>query len=194
MRLGSPTAFMDELGSECFTFVLTADTSALSPSNSNTGLKAAKEFQAPVVLGTASFRPYRHKEYSTLDPISQAYSRKDDPALLEPWIDNWEIKLLAVDPSIQKQGIASLMLRLVEEEIRRRWEAAVVGELATVGAKRDRSKGKERKLRLLLSTLKEMNAAFYERRGWVLTEDRRMGKGFQGSEIGFGSGFMEKWG
>lgn len=73
---------------------------------------------------------------------------------------------MAVDPALQGQGLASQLLDLTIEEIK----------------KRERG---EKEVVLLLSTMKAMNEGFYARRGWTASNTRVFPRGTSGSRDGF---------
>ena len=125
----------------------------------------------------------------------------------DPEEERWELKYLVTDPALHGQGLASSLLNLCEAEVKRRFELgrlqeteARVRPVAEAGAE-GKGKGdvavseegvKPKKLRLLLSTIAEMNQAFYERRGWKWTAENKVPIGELGSETGFRVVFMDK--
>lgn len=95
------------------------------------------------VVATASAKPHAIN------------ARKDSTWLrLEPIPDGkeaWELSTMAVDPSLQRQGLASYLMRVTEEEVKRRFTSDVASK-----------EGK--KLVLVITTVKERNEAFYMRK------------------------------
>ncbi|KAG8989763.1 hypothetical protein FRB94_014029, partial [Tulasnella sp. JGI-2019a] len=102
--------------------------------------------------------------------------------------DVWELKMLVVDPTLQKQGLASLLMNLVEAEVVRR-TAEKRSQLSTMqdvvdimpNSKRatEQSNGPVvgKKVILTLDTCREINEAYYVRRGFVTTEVKPQRKG-----------------
>lgn len=108
------------------------------------------------------------------DTASSAGAEEED----EETLPTWEICAMVVDPELQGRGIASQLMSLAINTIRRQ----VRDELQTQVGDRE-GKGK---VRLFLTTLKELNEEYYKRKGWTTTSERRFGPGVGGSEAGFG--------
>jgi GNAT superfamily N-acetyltransferase len=107
------------------------------------------------VIATANCRRF----FGT-DPESDSpWVRRVKP---EPGVDEWELKLMAVDPGIQKQGLAQYIMNLVEEEVTRESQLDFDRERLTQGAKLT-----TRSVKLVLNTPQEINGAFYEKRGYT---------------------------
>lgn len=79
----------------------------------------------------------------------------------------WEIKFLVTHPKNKGQGLASCTLDLIQDEIRKR---------AGLG-----------RIRLVLSTLKELNLSFYQKRGFEQTGEVVVPSGV-GDAAGTGNG------
>ena len=90
---------------------------------------------------------------------------------------------MAVEPELQGRGIAGQIMDITVEEIKRRVRNAASFQDRKVG---DASVGEKRQVMLLLSTMQEVNEAYYRKRGWVCTGVRRFGSGVLGSRDGFG--------
>ncbi|KAG8981580.1 hypothetical protein FRB93_008534 [Tulasnella sp. JGI-2019a] len=105
--------------------------------------------------------------------------------------DVWELKMLVVDPTLQKQGLASLLMNLVEAEVVRR-TAEKRSQLSTMQDVVDIMLNSKRateqpngpvvgkKVILTLDTCREINEAYYVRRGFVTTEVKPQRKGVFG--------------
>jgi GNAT superfamily N-acetyltransferase len=99
----------------------------------------------------------------------------------EPDTEGWELSSMAVDPALQRQGLAGLLMDLVEGEVRRRFLVArAEGGKAGVG------------LVMLLTTIKEINWGFYSRRGYAADYETYHGPEWLGSEGPFTVVHMSK--
>ena len=94
-----------------------------------------------------------------------------------PGKEYWEVKLLCVHPSIQGQGIASMLITALEAEVKRQHEAQQQSLTATSsgdheGAREDIPNETEvnKELRMILSTVEAANGPFYAKRGYVTTK------------------------
>jgi len=162
-RLDSHHQLVQELsGPGTFTYVITY-----------TGTKT--------VIGVASGK--RYKDAVVSKPLS-----KEDPkstfirsGVYGPKSEGWELSLMAVDPSLQRQGLAGLLMNLVESEVKRRF---VLGR-----AERGLP---ELGLIMLLTTVKEINWGFYVRRGYQLDYETVHEPGWLGSSTGFHVVHMSK--
>ena len=177
IRMESTDQLLRELGSQAFTygFVFADD---------------AKEIKD--VVATASGKPFRLRPPIEQDPKHMIFYYDEEHAS-PPNTETWELKLMSVDPRLQKNGLAGLMLGQVETEIRRRFEEKKLQDAKIPsGGEAPGMQVAQRKLRMILQTLYEMNGEFYIKRGWKLINTRKSEKGFLGSEAGFHVGFLEK--
>jgi GNAT superfamily N-acetyltransferase len=95
--------------------------------------------------------------------------------------EGWELSSMAVDPALQRQGLAGLLMDLVEGEVKRRFLVArAEGGKAGVG------------LVMLLTTIKEINGGFYARRGYGADYETYHGPEWLGSEGPFTVVHMSK--
>ena len=99
----------------------------------------------------------------------------------EPNTLGFELSSMAVSPSLQRQGLAGFLMTLVEEEVKRRF-------LIT----RAETGPPDLGLVMLLTTIKQINAEFYTRRGYSLDYETVHEAGFLGSENGFSVAHMSK--
>ncbi|KAG7009537.1 hypothetical protein G7Y79_00002g006520 [Physcia stellaris] len=175
-RLHSPTQLLEEIGPDGFCIL------------------AFSESGAGELVGTASAKPYTlpgkgEGEGGSLTEVNKLFKRKgEEPFALkqgtseaeeqEREYPTWELIPLAISPSLQGLGIASQLINLSIEEIKRRVRDAQKED-------EEESPGKG-KVRILLSTLKELNESFFLRKGWRTTSERRFEAGVGGSEAGFG--------
>jgi GNAT superfamily N-acetyltransferase len=162
-RLGSHDQLIAELsGPGIFTYVITY-----------TGTQT--------VIGTASAK--RYKDTVTFKPASEEVQKSSflRSGVFGPQSEGWELSLMAVDPSSQRQGLASLLMNLVEGELKRRF----VLDRAERGLP-------DLKLVMLLTTCKEVNWDFYVRRGYQLDYETYFGPGWLGSSTGYHVVHMSK--
>lgn len=152
-RLQSPKQIVQELGTGSFLYALT--------SHDDTG--------SEIVICSCSARPFTGevKPGSRFDrgPLPNA---KDEVT--------WEIKFLVTLPTMQGQGLASLLLSLVEKEL----------------VRMTRSCPDVKILRIVLSTLLEANSAFYTARGWTLTKQTHVPLSDSDLGTAFTIAFMDK--
>ena len=177
VRMHTTDQFLKELGQSAFTYGVVFSDDTRDP----------KE-----VIATVSGAPWTLRTPEEQDSRFRTFYY-DETHVAPPNTETWQLKLMVVDPRLQKNGLASLMLGLVETEIRRRFEAKKLGD-AQISSPDGKSAlpVAQRKLRLLLQTLYEMNGGFYAKRGWKLINLREREKGFMDSERGFHVAFMEK--
>lgn len=152
LRLQSEAQLMEEFSaSDAFTFVITY-----------TGAKVA--------LGTASAKPHRggSLKHGATGAERSIFTRMEP---LKGDVVGWELVTMAVDPLVQRQGLASMLMKMVEAEVKRR----------TISARLEEGKP----LVMLLSTVKEVNGAFYAKKGYVRDHEIQYGPGCMGSEHGF---------
>jgi GNAT superfamily N-acetyltransferase len=152
LRLQSEAQLVRELSaSGTFTFVVTY-----------TGTKVA--------LGTASAKPHCNGslEHDMTGAERSIFTRMEP---LKGDVASWELVAMAVDPPVQRQGLAGMLMEMVEVELKRR----------TVDAKSE----VEKPLVMLLSTVKEVNGDFYAKKGYMRDYETQYGPGCMGSEHGF---------
>ena len=130
--------------------------------------------ETEILIGTASAKPYTPTKSSSEsgDPAYLLFKRPAPPSSEAPTdttafpIPKYEILAMAVDPSLQGQGLASRMLGLVVEEIKSR----AVDEWSEKGLRG------EKRVQILLSTMQEVNETYYAKRGWRWLGDFRRGR------------------
>lgn len=109
----------------------------------------------------------------------------------------WELKIMGVDPSIQRQGLAGRLMKLCEDQIRR---------VASTSQSSERSNGvdavdgsyvgtriqEQPALYMVLTTVTESNYEFYSRRGYIKDYETYHPPGTLWSETGFHVVHMSK--
>ena len=180
-RFKSPTEVVNELVPEFFTYVI----SSKYPADSG---------QA-TVYATASAR--RLVAQSTYDEGAEGNAFKRLVKELPRDVDIWELKLLVVDLSLRKTGLASLLQDLLEAEIRKRSIEAKMEDTVmqsngpAIGAAIEQSKP-IKEIRLTLTTCQEVNEAYYLRKGYTTTRLKPFPAGYLGSALPFHVAEMEK--
>ena len=189
-----------DLGPNSFTYALTAPIASLLPSDSARQASSTSEPSPPRaldarVVASVSARAYAPKDPAQMDDIARRFLPPQDPRRQLPDGAHeaaWEMKFLVTDPDLFGHGLASALAKVVEHEMRRRWEleedasatrAAEARGLA-LPSRHGPARG-ERKLRVFLQTIKQMNEAWYRRRGYSVVHEGEFEKGFIGSEVGF---------
>ncbi|KAM0709542.1 hypothetical protein Q7P35_003581 [Cladosporium inversicolor] len=130
------------------------------------------------VIGVASGKRYKSTPLSQISVEKSAFTRTGAG---EVNTEGFELSSMAVSPSIQRQGLAGLLMNLVEEEVKRRF-------LIT----RTETGPPDLGLVMLLTTVKEINCEFYTRRDYRADYETFHGPGFLGSEVGFTVVHMSK--
>ena len=135
------------------------------------------------IVATASAKPYALAQKIALVPHNLAKMQNGDTTwkrLVSLGEDKevWELSTMAVDPRLQRQGLAGYLMKLTEDEVKRRF-------LAGPG-------GGEKQLIMAITTVKERMGPFYLRRGFK--EDYEIGypQGHLGSVKAFTVVFMSK--
>ncbi|CZT15001.1 uncharacterized protein RCC_12276 [Ramularia collo-cygni] len=112
---------------------------------------------SPTVLATASARPY-------LGPNTSGIISRNTPweriLPVQEGCEEWELKLMCTAPEAQGLGLATYMMGVVEEELRRR------------------RGGLGKKLRILLTTPRELTGEFYVRKGFEKDYETWRGEGY----------------
>jgi len=133
------------------------------------------------VIGVASGKRYKStasRQTPRMDVPKSAFTRT---GASDPNAEGFELSSMAVLPSLQRQGLAGLLMSLVETEVKRRF-------LVT----RAETGPPDLGLIMLLTTVKEINWVFYTRRGYQADYETFHGPGWLGSEEGFTVVHMSK--
>jgi GNAT superfamily N-acetyltransferase len=133
------------------------------------------------VIGVASGK--RYKSTASRQPVQievpkSAFTRT---GASEPNTEGFELSSMAVSPSLQRQGVAGLLMELVEEEVKRRFLIS-----------RAETGPPDLGLVMLLTTVKEINHQFYARRNYQVDYETFHDPGCLGSENGFTVVHMSK--
>ena len=180
VRLTDEASLLRSLTTESFTYALFYE---------------EDERDTPGVLATGSARPFHWKPPEEQDPRNATFFWAQDLSADSNY-EVWELKLLAVDPTMQKQGLATLLLGLLETEIRRRFEEKKLLDTKAWSTARNSGSSNavavRRKLKIVLMTIFEMNGEWYAKRGYKIFDQRSRERGFLGSETGFSIGMMVK--
>ena len=163
-RLQSKTQILQELGSDACTYLLY---STLASTSSKT---------IPTLLATASFQPFTGGFPTEMS--KEAKSFKNAPVALPEDFIAWELKLMAVEPQIQNQGVAPKILSIIEAEVQKR--ARAIGE-----ARAGRGESPVRETQLKLSTIREINEDFFLKKGFQVVGEKKHPPGTYGSKTGF---------
>ncbi|KAK5165689.1 uncharacterized protein LTR77_008611 [Saxophila tyrrhenica] len=161
-RLQYDNQLFDELGSTPGTF-----TYVISYTGTETAIATAS---AKRYIGTSAIlEPAPNDQANTF----KRFGLVDDDT------EAWELSTLAVDPQLRRQGLAGHLMRMREAEVKRRF---VVGM----------EKGGKAKLRMLLTTIKEVSGAFHLGRGFKVDYEVRYPEGHMGAPSGFTVVHMSK--
>jgi len=136
------------------------------------------------VLASVCAQPFAQptqKYLESLNPDRRVWLPPPTPEY-HPNAPRWFVKFLCVAPEIQRQGLASRLMDLIESPVRK----TVRGASGIV-------EGEHNGVVLVLSAFKETTGAFYTRKGWRTVEDRWMAPGFIGSQTGFFVAFMDRY-
>ena len=150
------------------------------------------------VIGSASAKPYTiskpNKElpgvtglFKRLPPANSSEKNDDDDHTPQ-----WEILAMSVDPVLQGRGLASQLMNLTIDEIKRRCGSGLRDTNIQIKDSNEPnittavSEGEKKKeVMLLLSTMQVLNESYYAKRGWTTTNTRWFPKGTSGSRDGF---------
>ena len=133
------------------------------------------------VIGVASAKRYKSTASRQAPRMEVPKSTFTRTGASEPNTEGFELSSMAVSPSLQRQGLAALLMQLVEAEVTRRFLIA-----------RAETGPPDLGLVMLLTTVKEINWEFYKRRGYSDDYETVHGPGWLGSESGFTVVHMSK--
>lgn len=122
-------------------------------------------------------QPAQHGQPLTADAV---FSRFEIGHARDPTVVFWEMKLLAVDPTVQRKGLAGWLVNAVEEEIVRRCAQSDLQHKAIMHVV------------VLLTTIRELNGEFYRKRGYLYDSERHYEAGVLNSEGAFTVVHMSK--
>ncbi|KAL9600703.1 MAG: hypothetical protein Q9219_003033 [cf. Caloplaca sp. 3 TL-2023] len=177
-RVLNETSFLEEVGKDGFILVLSVqDAEGQEEPIASISAKPFKELgYGEEVYGSEQLIHFKRKAAapagaSTSPNLIQTKGPENEqsnlasPVHLED-LPKWEIMCNVVHPDYQNRGIAALLFDAVMKEIRR---------------KETRSE----RVNIVITTMKELNEAYYQKRGFITTQERKFEKGVGGSEVGF---------
>ncbi|KAL8714292.1 MAG: hypothetical protein Q9225_006596 [Loekoesia sp. 1 TL-2023] len=123
---------------------------------------------APPPITSTSSSPLQTQDSNSGEDTVAPLEKGDDPP-------KWEIICNVVHPGYQKRGIAAQLFDALIREIRKR-----------------EPKSGSKRVHFVITTMKEMNEIYYQKRGYVTTREQRFEKGVGGSEVGFSVVEMER--
>ena len=85
--------------------------------------------------------------------------------------EEWELKLMAVGPAAQGQGMGGYLVKLAEEEVARRFRSKLKGL--------EPQQNSPQRLRMVMCTIKELKENFYARRGYIEDYEVSRGEGYK---------------
>ena len=195
-RLQKDEQLGEEVGPDGFTYIMLEE-SAVSDTRVDTFQQETRHqgfisSTGQRVVGTASAKPY-----TDINPAGQQpgddrvklFKRAPPPPSLtivkneDDTVPQWEILIMAVDPMLQGRGLATQLMNLTVDEIKKRCR---VGLHDTTAAQNGSLQGTKKEVMLLLSTLQEVNEDYYAKRGWTTTATKKFPPGTKGSRDGFG--------
>ncbi|KZV82354.1 hypothetical protein EXIGLDRAFT_729814 [Exidia glandulosa HHB12029] len=174
-RLVNSAQLVTELGSTAVTFILTQST--VSPEGHvDLRLLGTVTLEVHDEDGAAAHADADYGGRGAFDTIMY----QDSPPFAST-VAHRVVHFLAVDPSLMGKGLASWLMKHLEAE-------------AIAQLQRERlEEGKAwTTLRMVLSTINEINGKYYGKRGWKTLARREMPPGFLGSPGGFTLVRMEK--
>ena len=138
-------------------------------------------------LASVAMHPYRAPPPEELKALPDiAIQWMVQPSENDPQMPRWVLKQLCVAPQAQRNGLAGWLLDLTDNVLRQIvTQQKADPNVPEVTEECDGAK-------LVLSTAKEINGEFYEKRNWITTAEKRMVPGFMGSEGGFVVVLMER--
>ncbi|MCJ1337176.1 hypothetical protein MMC09_002456 [Bachmanniomyces sp. S44760] len=178
-RLESAEQIFEEIGPEYFTYIVSSSTESSDGSG------------VPTLHASASARVYEQQGNAQLPDVIKMFKRQEQAS--DDKSSTWELKLLVTDPVLHKQGLASVLMNLIEAEVKKRFEEGMLEKTVILpDGESEGPEGKKRQLVFLLETLKEANYEFYAKRGWVGMYDRVIPAGVFEATRPFAVAYMEK--
>ena len=192
----------EEVGSDGFTLIMLMKDTPSTSADSNAKTRQTEGFRSPDgqrVIGTASAKPYTPtKAGSGSGDASHHFFKRPPP---DPSEDNdttpkWELLAMAVDISLQGKGLASQLMNLTIDEIKRRCGSGLretsLSKRGLIATPPDEEYGEKTvaaanggKVKLLLSTMRILNEGYYAKRGWTATNYKSFPPGTMDSRDGF---------
>ncbi|KAI7545838.1 hypothetical protein KC331_g5979 [Hortaea werneckii] len=189
-RLNSPEEFLAQVGSDegTFVYIITYTSSDGGAGDVPVATAGAHRYDAPVLETTGEEEGGEAGQGRKVFRRVGLPQRAMEVAGSGVDVDCWELKVMAVDVEAQGQGLASYLMRLVDDEVKKRfWSLGGVngdGNAPAQGIESNLGAGR-RRLFMLLTTLKEINEDLYARRGYQKDYETWHAPGTLGSETGF---------
>lgn len=188
-RLQTQTQLGEEVGPNGFILIMLQWDTPSSPPPPDAG--ATSGFISSTghrIIGTASAKPYHsnHPISSSVESTHATHLFKRPPtSSSQSGADatdtpKWEILAMAVDPSLQGHGLASQLMNLTIDEIKRRCRSS--SHSTPSSSLTESASGK---VILLISVMKEVYESYYLKRGWTTTATKEIQPGMMGSRDGF---------
>lgn len=181
IRLANPQQLVEEVGEDGFTIVVFASSAC----------DKGEPEKRPIA--TASAKPWKEDagECTVGSEVSRLFKRKprSTPSNNLPNIPQWEILIMVVDLAYRNRGLATTLIDTVVQEIKRRVFPRPLPATPTA-ARVEQERGGEKaqqdqRIILMLTTMKEKSEGYYQKRGFVTTQERKFAKGQVGSRDGF---------
>ncbi|KAK3726125.1 hypothetical protein LTR37_000273 [Vermiconidia calcicola] len=132
------------------------------------------------VIATASGKRYMGEVVTVGDvEIPKTRSMWKRVGAVPEGTEAWELSTMAVDPKLQRRGLAGYLMKITEDEIKRRFQAM-------------HGVGSQMRLVLMLTTVKEIHFAFYAKRGFKKDYEMWFEKEHLGGDAGFSVIHMSK--
>jgi len=146
------------------------------------------------VIGTASAKPYTVAKTDGKEPtdgVHLLFKRVPAPQTdVDDGTPQWECLSMVIDPTLQGRGLATQLMNLTVDEIKRRGgsglrDPSATRDMSEAKASDGTNDEKKKELMLPLSTMKDLNEGYYAKRGWTATATKEFPKGTRGSRDGF---------
>ncbi|KAI7286316.1 hypothetical protein KC345_g1238 [Hortaea werneckii] len=193
-RLNSPEEFLAQVGSDegTFVYIITYTSSDGGVGDVPVATAGAHRYDAPVLETTGEEEGGEAGQGRKVFRRVGLPERAMEIAGTGVGVDCWELKVMAVDVEAQGQGLASYLMKLVDDEVKKRFgslsgvngDGKIASAAAAQGIESNADAGR-RRLFMLLTTLKEINEDLYARRGYQKDYETWHAPGTLGSETGF---------
>ena len=171
-RLESSRQLLSEIGAEGFALVMFIDSEIIATASA----KPFKPLPVGQTHGSEMNVLFKRKLQTThTSTESSGDPEAENKGIVDADIPSWELLAMAVKPSLQGQGLATRLLNASIDEIRRRLRMQR-------DATDHRTPGK---FNILISTMQELNEAYYANKGWQTTDVKYFEPGTGGSVEGF---------
>lgn len=171
VRILSPKQMLGELRSGGFSLIVTREAQG-----------------AEVVIATGSAVPgdTHSSSEAAIEPGEKtSVDRSLEARRRIPGVVDWELKHLCVEPGSMRQGLASYILGLLDEEVSAR-TASMQNETTP------RIQQRKPRIRLMITTVAEMNGRMYQKRGYKTVEFSSYPKGTLGGTEAFQVWHMDR--